>query len=165
MSDSTKISKGYRVRGETNTLELAQVGHAINLRVYSGGTVVGRLRIGQGGMQWFPKGTVKPRKIDWHDFAFVMHDWPLIDTGRGSLKLQRTAMTWYPEGKTKGRGGTKLPWRKVADLVATLSKKTTDSKELSSKLSKKASRIGRQISKKAPAKAGKKVKPKADSVA
>ena len=99
----------FAVRGETNTLELARVGSAINLRIYKKGGVHGRLRVGQGGIAWIPKGENKrkARKIPWEIFATMMKEFPFGDSKRARVKFADGKIFWRSPGKRgAGRGIT-----------------------------------------------------------
>lgn len=61
---------GYTVRSEAKDLELSRVGSGINLHVYYGRRKLGRLKIGKGGIQWYPRGSARPRpSLNWKEFA------------------------------------------------------------------------------------------------
>ncbi len=95
----------FAVRGETNTLELARVGSAINLRIYKKGGVHGRLRVGQGGIAWIPRGENKrkARKIPWEAFAKMMKDFPFGGAKKARVKFADGKVIWRSPGK-KGAG-------------------------------------------------------------
>ena len=101
------------VRGETNTLELANLGHAINLRVYRRRKMKGRLLVGQGALAWIPRGWQKRRKraIPWDVFAVMMKEWPFGSPIRARLKFVDGAMRWRSPNK---RGaGRRVSWEEL----------------------------------------------------
>ena len=61
---------GYSVGSEAKDLELSKVGSGINLHIYHGSRKLGRLKLGKGGVQWYPRGAVRPRPyLNWKEFA------------------------------------------------------------------------------------------------
>lgn len=64
---------GYTVKSEAKDLELSRIGSGINLRVYRGSRKLGRLKIGKGGIQWYPRGAARPRStLNWKEFDSKM---------------------------------------------------------------------------------------------
>ncbi len=107
----------FAVRGETNTLELAKVGSAINLRIYKRGGVHGRLRVGQGGIAWIPRGENyrKARKIPWDVFARMMKEFPFGHAKNARVKFADGKVIWRSPGKRgAGRG---LKWDEFVDRM------------------------------------------------
>ncbi len=70
--------KKHTVRGTAKNFELAHVGHAINLSVYRGKRLRGRLNIGQGGIHWTRsgRGAAPGQRIPWEVFETIMKEWP-----------------------------------------------------------------------------------------
>lgn len=61
---------GFTVRSEAKDLELSRVGSGVNLHIYSGRRKLGRLKVGKGGVQWYPRGAVRPKPaLNWKEFA------------------------------------------------------------------------------------------------
>ena len=113
------------VRGETNTtLELANLGHAINLRVYRKGEMKGRLLVGQGAVGWAPRGWPKARlrSIPWDVFVVMMKEWPFGSRAEASLKFADGELRWRSPGK---RGAhRKMSWAEfTARMEAPMTKK------------------------------------------
>ena len=115
------------VRGETNTtLELAKVGHAINLRVYRSGEMKGRMLVGQGAVDWLPKGWpwARRRSIPWDVFVVMMKEWPFGSRAEASLKFEDGELRWRPPGKHGP--GRRMSW---AELTARLDAPMTEELE------------------------------------
>lgn len=97
------------VQATAKMLELAKIGSALNLRVYQRNRVVGRLKVGLGGLWWIPRGWTerKAKRVPWVVFSQMMKEWPFGAQHRVRVQFKNDSVYWRakPSGPLK-----RVPW-------------------------------------------------------
>ena len=97
------------VEATAKMLELAKIGSALNLRVYQRNRVVGRVKVGLGGLWWIPRGWHERRakKVPWAVFSQMMREWPFGGQHGVRVQFRNGSVYWRakPSGPLK-----RVPW-------------------------------------------------------
>lgn len=97
------------VQATAKMLELSKIGSALNLRIYQKDRVLGRIKVGLGGLWWVPRGWTerKAKRVPWKVFAQMMKEWPFGAQHGVRVQFRNDAVYW----RAKPRGPLKrVPW-------------------------------------------------------
>lgn len=66
--------KKHSVRAALAIKELTRAGSSLTLQLYSGGSKIGEIEIGQGSLYWYGRNRQKRKRIGWSRFAEMMDE-------------------------------------------------------------------------------------------